>query len=416
MTNLRIGSIVILVTFLITLFPLTAATDNCITCHQDWEEEDGPSYKSVRDVHFQKGLTCSSCHGGDSDLEDMDEVRQSTGYRGVPDHLEVPQFCAGCHSDAAYMHEHNPSLATDQLSKYRTSEHGQRLFEGGDRKVANCVSCHSVHEIADSRLPYSSTHPLNLPSTCAACHSDKEYMKEYGLPTDQFEEYRVSVHGQALLEKDDLGAPACNDCHGNHGARPPGTSSLSAVCGNCHAMESQLFASSPHAAAFEENEFPMCGTCHNHHRIERPSDEMVGIDESAVCSECHSTDDGTDGPGTAQTILNSLSKLVTASDAASEILNDARAKGMMTTDEEFLMKEVEQSLIQARTMVHAFNSDSVSSKAQEGVVKADSVRVSSASLIEDYHFRRKGLGIATLIITVLAILLYLRIRRIEKGN
>ena len=30
-----------------------------------------------------------------------------------------------------------------------------------------------------------------------------------------------SVHGKALLEKGDLSAPTCNNCHGNHGAAPP---------------------------------------------------------------------------------------------------------------------------------------------------------------------------------------------------
>ena len=65
-------------------------------------------------------------------------------------------------------------------------------------------------------------------------------MKEYGIPTDQYEKYSKSVHGVALLQKHDLGAPACNKCHGNHGATPPGVESISKVCGTCHALNADL--------------------------------------------------------------------------------------------------------------------------------------------------------------------------------
>jgi len=99
-------------------------TSNCVTCHQEWEEEDGPSFKFSKDVHSQKGLGCEDCHGGDPSLEDMDEVRETGDYREPPDHSEVPLFCARCHSDGEYMRAHNPSLLIDQLSKYKTSFHG----------------------------------------------------------------------------------------------------------------------------------------------------------------------------------------------------------------------------------------------------------------------------------------------------
>ncbi|RME27390.1 MAG: hypothetical protein D6800_05135, partial [Candidatus Zixiibacteriota bacterium] len=273
-----------------------AAENNCLTCHQDFEDDTGPSHLISRDIHFQKGLGCTGCHGGDPTLDDMDDVRASRGYRGVPNHLEVPQFCARCHSNPAYMHEHNPRLATDQLAKYKTSVHGKRLFGKKDTKVANCISCHSVHQIADEKLPHSSTYPLNLPFTCGKCHADSAYMAPYGIPTDQLAKFKESVHGKALLEKKDLGAPACNDCHGNHGAAPPGVNSLAAVCGTCHAIEADLFTHSPHKTAFEENDYPMCETCHGNHGIQKPSEKMLGSAEPAVCANCHEPGDGTAGP------------------------------------------------------------------------------------------------------------------------
>ena len=393
----------------------TARNNNCLTCHQDFEDEEtGPSYLIVRDIHIQKALACADCHGGDPSLEDMDEVRQSPDWRGVPGHLEVPDFCARCHGSASYMHEHNPSLPTDQLAKYRTSIHGQRLFGDKDTKVANCVSCHGAHQIGNARTPHSTTHPLNLAQTCANCHADAEHMADYDIPTDQFEKYRQSVHGKALLERKDLGAPVCNDCHGNHGAAPPGVASLSFVCGNCHAIEAELFNASPHRTAFEENDFPMCETCHSNHLIEQPFDKMLGVAEPALCINCHAEDDGTGGLATAAAMSQAVEKLATAYDEARTSLEDVIAKGMMTTDEEFRLKEVQQLLVATQRQTHAVAADTVDSIAEAGYQKANEVRTNSAALVDEYYFRRKGLGLATLFITVLVVALWVYIRRIEK--
>jgi len=393
--------------------PLLAAPDNCLTCHQDFEEDGGPSHLIARDIHAQKGLSCSDCHGGDPALEDMDEVRKSKNWIGAPTHLEVPGFCSRCHSDPTYMHEHNPSLPTDQLDKYKTSVHGKRLFGKRDQKVANCVSCHSVHQIGDARMPHSSTYPANIPSTCGKCHGDADYMGEYDIGSSQLEDYLASVHGQALLERNDHGAPACNDCHGNHGAAPPGVGSLSAVCGNCHAIEAELFDASPHKKAYEENKIPMCEVCHSNHRILKPSDDMIGASQAAVCTECHAVDDGTKGLETATAIVSSIRELAHNYQHASASLLEAQERGMLTTDEEFRLKEVQQSLIQTRTLLHSFNMDSVAGRAKEGMEQADSVAANSAALVDEYYFRRKGLGLATLFITILAISLYVWIRKIE---
>ncbi len=390
-----------------------AQDNNCLTCHQDFEDEDGPAHKIVRDIHYQKGLLCNDCHGGDPTLEDMDDVRNSKGYHGVPSHFEVPKFCASCHSNARYMHEHNPSLPTDQFDKYKTSKHGQLLFGKKDTKVANCVSCHSVHEIGDAKMPHSSTHPLNVAKTCGKCHADPDYMAEYNIPTTQVQDYLESVHGKALNEDHDLGAPTCNDCHGNHGAAPPGVGSLAAVCGNCHAFQAELFNRSPHKEAFVENDFPMCETCHSNHNIKKPTDEMVGAEEPAVCVRCHESGDGTKGLETAAAMAESIKELVSVRDEAKAVLANAQQKGMMTTDEEFALKDVEQILIQTRTLVHSFNKDEVVVKAKEGLEKAKIVEEKSTSLIDEYFFRRKGLIISSLFITILAIGLYFKIRKLK---
>lgn len=397
----------------ISLAQTPPAENNCIKCHAEVEDENGPAHLFVKDIHFQRGLSCFDCHGGDPNLEDMDLVRKSPGYRGAPEHLDVPKFCARCHSDAKYMHEHNPGLPVDQYEKYLTSVHGTRLTQKKDLKVATCVSCHTAHQIGSAKLPYSSTYPKNIPATCGHCHSDSSYMAEYGIPTDQQDLYRKSVHGTALLVNNDLGAPACNGCHGNHGAAPPGITSLDAVCGMCHGIESKLFDVSAHKPAFEAQGLPLCMTCHSNHLIVKPSDHFIGFDTGQICGTCHSADDQTPATAAIKTISSALSQLDAVSDSAAAAVKVASDKGMMTTDEEFALKDIYQIQVQVRSSIHALAPDSVTPKAAEGVKKSEEVTKKAAGLVDEYYFRRWGLGISSIIITLLALALYLKIRSLE---
>jgi len=391
-----------------------AAENNCIGCHSEWEEgENAPTVRWQYDVHNQAGLTCVDCHGGDAGLEDMDEVRSSPGYRGVPKTAQIPGFCGRCHSDAAYMKRFNPSLPVDQMVKYETSRHGQ-LLKKGDPKVATCISCHSVHDIGKAGSPRSTIYPLNIPKLCASCHSDPDHMAGYGIPTDQYEKYASSVHGVALLEHEDVGAPACNDCHGNHGAVPPGVEDISSVCGLCHAKIAGLFAESPHKAAFEENDLPQCETCHSNHAIIKPLDIMIGTGPQSLCLECHSKDDGNQGYHTAATVSVLLDSLVHQENAANGIINDAETKGMMVDDERFALNDIHSSLITARALVHTFNLEKIQPELDKGIKLAAVTQGRGLEIIDDYYFRRQGLIVASIFITLLAVLIWVKIRRLER--
>jgi predicted CXXCH cytochrome family protein len=398
------------------LTTISSVADQCYECHLSWEEDsDAPSIRFEYDVHFDAGLGCSDCHGGNPTLDDMDDVYNSRGYKGIPSKKDIPEFCASCHSDPAYMVRFNPAMPTDQLEKYKTSVHGKKLYDQGDDKVANCVSCHSVHNIQSQMIPTSTVNAFNLPGTCAKCHSDKEYMKDYNLSTSQFDEYSKSVHGVALLEHKDVGAPACNDCHGNHGATPPGVESISAVCGLCHALIAENFSVSPHKTAFDAAGYPECEICHDKHLIVRPQLHWVGDSDSALCVECHDPDDGTAGLNTASEVNKTLMELKSKYETAVANIDSADAKGMMVTDERFVLQEIEQAVIKARTAMHTFNSDSVRAVADEGIGKAEKVSQAGLAKIDDYYFRRKGLGVASLIITLLVIALFLKMRSAEKN-
>jgi hypothetical protein len=188
--------------------------------------------------------------------------------------------------------------------------------------VATCIDCHGVHGIRAVDDAQSQVYPKNVALTCSKCHSDPARMGSYKLddgrpiPTNQLTLWQQSVHGRDMLEKEDLSAPTCNDCHGNHGAIPPGVESISFVCGQCHAREATLFRASPKEAGFRQHtdylegaegagceachELPKsfaqlgpvhalteCTTCHGNHGVLRPTVAMLGPLPEAPCEFCH---------------------------------------------------------------------------------------------------------------------------------
>lgn len=353
-------------------------------------------------------LQCTTCHGAHGILPATDP--------GSPVHpTRVVQTCGACHSNASFMRAYNPSLPVDQVEKYRTSVHGIRNAKG-DTRVAECVSCHGNHDIQPAKDFRSRVHPINIPQTCARCHSDEQRMKPYGIPTNQFELFARSVHGKALLEKRDLAAPACNDCHGNHGAVPPGVESISKVCGTCHALNAELFSSSPHKKAFDARNLPECETCHGNHEIVAATDKLLGVSSEAVCSRCHTSTENPKGYAAAATMRALIDSLELKEQEARRLISEAEQKGMEVSEAKFKLRDVRQARLESRTMVHAFDEAKFRDVVDRGLSVARFVASEGQAAIDEYYFRRWGLGISTLIISVLALSLYLTIRRIEKEN
>jgi predicted CXXCH cytochrome family protein len=327
--------------------------------------------------------------------------------------LNVVKTCTRCHSDPAFTRTYNPALPVDQLEKYRTSVHGTRNAKG-DAKVAQCASCHSSHDIFPVKDPRSSVYAINVPSMCSHCHGDASYMKEYKIPTDQFEKFSRSVHGVALLKKHDTGAPACNSCHGNHAATPPGVASISKVCGTCHALNADLFSASPHKKAFDDRKLPECETCHSNHDIIIATNKLLGVTPEAVCSRCHNETQNTKGYVAAKEMRALIDTLDSQEKTAIALVGEAEQKGMEVSEAKFKLRDAHQARLESRTMVHAFKKERFKEVVGKGLAVTASVREEASNALDEYVFRRVGLGIATFAITILVVSLYLYIRRIER--
>ena len=395
----------------------------CVNCHSDSDKMKGFGSKLPVDqfeklkisIHFQPSFDskgpvadCITCHS----VHDIKRVKDPAS-KVYP--TRITSLCGSCHSSAEFMKLYNPALPIDQVAKYRTSIHG-KLNAKGDPNAAECVSCHGSHEIQPVKDSRSLVYATNIPSVCADCHSDAKLMSKYKIPTNQYENYVSSVHGVALLEKGDLSSPSCNDCHGNHGAVPPGVESISKVCGTCHVLNMELFEQSPHKKAFDENNFPECESCHGNHKIIHSTDEMVGTQESSVCMDCHSADDENKGFMVAGEMKYLIDSLKTENSETKIILDEAGQKGMDVSDATFSLKDVRQVLIQSRTTIHAFNLDKFKEQIGEGFTIVNKAKINGEEAINEFYYRRIGLGISTIVVTLLVIGLYVKLKKVEKKS
>jgi hypothetical protein len=386
--------------------------NSCLDCHsaQPGRLEVTPE-KFSQDIHSQKGLTCTSCHGGDSSSYDPDQaMSRKAGWKGKVDRKQIPQLCGSCHSNPALMRQYNPSLRTDQLDQYHTSVHG-KLLAAGDSKVAVCTDCHSVHDLRPPSDPRSTVNPVNVAKTCSRCHSDAAYMKQYGIPTDQFAKYNTSVHYDAMVVRGDLSAPTCTTCHGNHGAAPPGVDKVQNVCATCHAFQAQMYAKSTHAKAFQDASLPGCVVCHSNHAIHLPSDAMLGTGPSGVCMRCHTAGDHCDRARA--DILDNLTRLDASIKDADQSLRLAESAGMEVSAARLSQDQARDSLTKARVTIHTFQAALVNEDVQAGMKIADAnLKAGQDAMVERNH-RRIGLGICLIAIAMMLVGLWLYIKKLE---
>ena len=388
--------------------------DSCLSCHS---QLTGPAAAVVmrmqEDIHTQRGFSCVDCHGGDASQTDAGLAKDlRMGFVGRPEPGAVQSFCGKCHSSADFMRTYNPSIRIDQVAEYVTSVHGMKVAEGDDR-VATCISCHDHHGIRAVSDTNAAVYPARVAATCGTCHANAEYMASYPIGTDQVDEYLGSVHAAALLERHDISAPTCNDCHGNHGATPPGIASVANVCGTCHTRQEELLHQSPHQA-FASMGLADCLVCHSNHEIHPATDQMLGVGPDAPCSICHS--DGDPGYSAAERMRTRIDQLVEAVAQAETVLDRAARAGMEVSRPRFELSDAGDSLVNARVAIHAFSPEELDQAVEPGLQVARTSYQAGLDALEQLQFRRNGLAVSLAIILLAVIAIKLKIRQLERTD
>ena len=393
------------------------AEATCVTCHRNL---GGSLAAIVKDwevsAHKARDVGCTSCHGGDPTAADKNTAMSAAaGFIGRPAKADIPALCGACHADATQMRQYN--LPTDQLAEYRTSQHGQLLAKG-DKNVPTCADCHGGHAIRPKSDPQATVYPTNVPATCAKCHANAALMKSYGIPTDQLEKYKDSVHGITLLQKQDLRAPSCANCHGFHGATPPGFAEVANVCGQCHSATEALYLKGGHASGAQGSGAPRCVTCHGQHDVKAASEDAFQGADPRHCGSCHAQ--GSAPRQTAEQIGAAITAASQAYDKAQKDVSQAEASRMIVVAEVGKLNDAKTALIEARAAQHTVSLATVEEKTKTSQDISQQVQEAAQRAVADSLLRRQGMVVAVALIAVVMLLLWLMKRQVdadlEKGG
>lgn len=134
----------------------------CAKCHGEISKEFS---ESIHGKALGQGKvespTCTNCHGEHNILPRSDPS-SPTAARNISS-----QVCSPCHSSVKLTEKYG--IASDRFTTFADSYHGLAI-EGGSVEVANCTSCHGVHNIRPSSDSSSTTSKIRLAETCGKCH------------------------------------------------------------------------------------------------------------------------------------------------------------------------------------------------------------------------------------------------------
>jgi cytochrome b subunit of formate dehydrogenase len=134
----------------------------CARCHEPVKNEYSRSIhgQSIARGNWQAPV-CTDCHGIHSIKSHID-ANSSVAAQAL-----AKTTCARCHEGVRLSQEFG--MPDRRASTYLQSYHGLAA-KLGSTVVANCASCHGVHNILPSSDARSTIHRANLVATCGKCH------------------------------------------------------------------------------------------------------------------------------------------------------------------------------------------------------------------------------------------------------
>ncbi|MFC5300122.1 cytochrome C [Azospira restricta] len=270
---------------------------------------------------------CLSCHDG---KKGKIEVPGKDGEKRALAHVDTRKFgmsihsemrCVACHqeiTDSRAQHRKNPQaqapncitcheqlwadarrdkltqekerlgLVVQNIADYRKSFHARPDADDPTRAKAFCEDCHGSHEF---RVPPQGSERRTawhkeIPETCGAkCHED------------QLESYLESVHGEELVDKGNVKAAVCTDCHSAHRVVNTSTDNFKLAnvntCGDCHKKQLNSYTDTYHGQVnrLGYTYTARCVDCHRSHdvkAVEDPNSTVHPKNRMKTCMKCHS--------------------------------------------------------------------------------------------------------------------------------
>ena len=151
---------------------------------------------------------CATCHG-------KHDILPPSSPKAPVNRANVAKLCSGCHADAKLMSTYD--IATDQFAKWQKSVHGE-AFAKGNPNAPTCTGCHGAH---------ASTPPdaASVAHACGRCHQDEMGFFEQSVHSQGFRKRGIaqcvachSNHDVAPASPQLVGTTseaACMKCHSN---------------------------------------------------------------------------------------------------------------------------------------------------------------------------------------------------------
>jgi predicted CXXCH cytochrome family protein len=171
---------------------------------------------------------------------------------------------------------------------------------------------------------------------------------------------------------------------------------------------------------FQQVDLPGCATCHGHHNIQSPSDEQLGMTSEAVCTQCHNQGRlGATflGARIAEDMRQGMDDLKSKIALAEQKLDHAERLGMEVRDARFRLREANDALKMARTVVHSFALEPLQQTLAVGMEISDASAQAADAAVEEYRYRRiwLGLSLIPILIVVGVLLLYIRALPVDRA-
>jgi cytochrome b subunit of formate dehydrogenase len=134
----------------------------CSHCHSDIAKTYNESiHGTALKAGNMDAPSCTDCHG-EHQIYAPADPRSRVAKTNVSE-----KVCASCHNSVQLNQKYG--LPAERFVTFSDSYHGL-ASRGGSVEVANCASCHGIHNIKPSSDPTSTISPANLAATCGTCH------------------------------------------------------------------------------------------------------------------------------------------------------------------------------------------------------------------------------------------------------
>ena len=282
--------------------PAKLSKESCLSCHENKHakikvpividgEEDERDLRQVDPRKFAKSvhssLQCTDCHKNIVDSQKNHKL----------DAKAPKADCISCHTDLWAKAQQEGKAAEKQrlgvvfenIEAYKKSFHAKENKDIPGTPLAKCDDCHSSHDfdVPPKGSERRTAWHKSIPETCGSkCHED------------QLDIYSASVHGEEVIDKGNIKAAVCTDCHSAHSVT--GTSGdafklkNTSDCGTCHKEELKSFHDTYHG---QVNKLGFaytarCVSCHDSHGVKAVDDPKSKVHPNNRLKTCQSCHDG----------------------------------------------------------------------------------------------------------------------------